>query len=139
MEKSAGVVLYRMREGKRQYLLLLYSYKTNYWGLAKGNIETGETEEQAALREVREETSLEKVRLLPAFKEKTSYFYVRDDGIKVFKEVVWFAGEVFDTQEGRISSEHEELRWVSYEEAMKMMQYEKDKEVVRKAELFLNR
>ncbi len=138
MEKSAGIVLFRVRDGRRQYLLLHYPIPSDYWGLAKGKIEAGESEEETALREVREETGLENIKLIPGFYEKSSYFFTRE-GKKIYKEVVWFLGKILDEHDGKVSWEHSELCWVSYEDAMKLMKYEKDKVVVRKGEGFLER
>ena len=136
MERSAGIVLFRIRDRQREYLLLHYKAKTEYWGLPKGRMESGEKEEETALREVAEETGLEQIRLISGFKEKTSYFFVRE-GKKIFKEVTWFLGEVLDTQDGKVSSEHDGLKWSSYEETLKMMRYEKDKSLVILAEKVL--
>ena len=74
MEKSAGIILFkyqrekeksstengmtRRKKGERKYLLLKYAEYKDYWGLCKGRIESGETEIEAALREVQEETGL---------------------------------------------------------------------------------
>ena len=136
MEKSAGIVLFRIRTGGRQYLLLHYPIPSDYLGLAKGQIEAGEREEETALREVREETGLEDIKLIPGFYEKSHYFFTRE-GKKIYKEVSFFLGEVLDKSDGKVSWEHSALRWVSYEDAMKLIKYEKDKDVVRKGEEFL--
>lgn len=55
-EKSCGVIPWRLREGQREYLLLLQ--KNGSWSFPKGHMEAGETEEDTALRELFEESGL---------------------------------------------------------------------------------
>lgn len=53
---SCGGVVYRLRDGVVE--LALCGRRTGLWALPKGTPEPGETLEQTALREVREETGL---------------------------------------------------------------------------------
>ena len=69
-EKSCGAVLYKL-EDKEIYYLLLFFYK-GHIGFCKGHQEDGETDEQTALREIKEETGYE-VDLDKDFKEMVSY------------------------------------------------------------------
>ena len=55
-ETSAGGVVFRVEEGRPLYLLIRDSYQN--WGFPKGHLEAGERPEDAALREVSEETGL---------------------------------------------------------------------------------
>ncbi len=137
MKRSAGVVLFREKKGKREYLLLQYN-EPDYWGLSKGGIEKGEIEEETALREAKEETNLQKVQLIPHFKEKTSYFFIWE-GKRMYKEVTWFLGKVLEKNDGKVSWEHTALVWLSYRKALTRLKFKKDRLVVEKAEKFLSR
>jgi len=136
MEKSCGIVLYRQKEN-REYLILKYANYEDYWGLCKGTIEIGENEQQTALRETKEETGLEKIKINTNFQKKTNYFFTRDNK-KIYKEVIWFLGQVLDDNDGKISQEHLELIWLPYESAIKKIKHKKDAQMVIKAEEFLN-
>ncbi len=79
-----GVVIFR---GK---ILLLYkNYRNRYegWVLPKGTVEKGESYEQTALREVREETGV-KARIID-YIGKSEYSFIVSDDI-VDKEVHWY-------------------------------------------------
>jgi 8-oxo-dGTP pyrophosphatase MutT (NUDIX family) len=129
-ERSAGAIVFR-REGSVVKYLLLRKGPT-YWDLPKGNIDKGEEEQAAAERETKEEAGLTDVKILPDFKEKTSYFYKRE-GQTIYKEVVFFLGET-KSKEVKISWEHEGFGWFTYEEAVTKV---KSKEIIQKANDFL--
>ena len=55
--RSAGAALYTVQDGQTRWVLV--REKSGSVGLPKGHVEKGETPEQAALREIREETGLQ--------------------------------------------------------------------------------
>jgi len=59
-EKSAGAVTF-YKEGSNIEFLLLH-YGKGHWGFPKGHIEANESEEQAMLRELEEETGINDVK-----------------------------------------------------------------------------
>ena len=131
-EKSAGaVVFFRGKE----ILYLLLHHKTDYWNFPKGNVEKNETEEQAALREINEETGLS-VHLIPGFAERIHWFYTR--GQKVSKDVVYFLAES-STKDVTISSEHIGYAWLTYEECVKKLKYPSAKNVLDNARVFFQK
>ena len=138
MERSAGIILFRERKSRREYLLLKSTYKSAFWGFAKGWIEAGENELQTALREVGEETGLFEIEIISGFQEKT-HFWKTIEGKKVYKEVTWFLGKVKDKINGKVSSEHEELVWLPYPEALQTVTYKQEKELLMKAEALLRK
>ena len=131
-EKSAGAIVFRREDGQIKYLILQRNPK--YWDLPKGNIEKDETDEETVKREVKEETGIEEIRILPGFKENEHYFY-KLKGELVSKDVVFFLAET-STSEVKFSTEHEGYEWLAFDEAMKKM---KSKEVLEKANNFLNK
>ena len=68
---SCGMVVYRRRAGRLEYLLL-QEKRSTVWSIPKGHVERGETEEEAAIRELREEAGLSAVPI-PGFRFSLSY------------------------------------------------------------------
>jgi 8-oxo-dGTP pyrophosphatase MutT (NUDIX family) len=131
-EVSAGGVLYR--RGDDGIEVVLASRRTRRgqlaWGLAKGGIERGESKEQAAIREVREETGL--TADIEADLGDTRYIYVWDE-IRIRKTVHFFlmrhtGGDVDDRDD-----EMEEIRWFPLERALKRAAYRGERDVLGRA------
>ena len=95
--------------------------------LPKGIVDPGETSEQAAVREVREETGY-RCRILGEL-PRSEYFY-RRGGLLVRKTVRWFLMEPV-TEEGTHDDEIDEVRWVPAAEAVGLLAYEADQRLVR--------
>jgi len=55
----AGGVVHRLRDGRREFLVVAASKRADHWVLPKGHIEAGETADAAAVREVREEAGID--------------------------------------------------------------------------------
>ena len=62
---SCGTVVYHQLNGKVEYLLL--KYPQGHWDFAKGHIEENESTVACALRELTEETGLNKIQLIDGF------------------------------------------------------------------------
>jgi len=142
-EVSAGAVVFRKEDGETYYLLL--HYKPGHWDFPKGHIEKGESEEEAARREVEEETGIKDIRIFEGFREWIKYFFRRTYGLKkeekknapwVFKMVSFCLAET-KTKEIKISFEHIGYKWLPYDEALKQLTFKKAKEVLEKANDYL--
>ncbi len=135
-EKSAGVVVFRREEGIR-FLLLFKKYKTEYWDLPKGNIEKGEQPHMTAKREAAEETGITDLRFVPGFEEKLKWFY-RLEGKLRFKTVTYYLAET-KTSKVTLSPEHLKHEWFTLDEAEKVLKHKDTKELLRKAQSFLDK
>ncbi len=129
---SAGGVL--VREGPHGPEVLLASRRTRrgdlVWGLPKGLVEEGESPEEAAVREVREETGHRGAVTKPL--GDVSYWFVWE-GTRIRKTVHFFLMDATDEPPGERDREMEEVRWFSLEEAAEVAGFDSEKEVIRKA------
>lgn len=114
-EKSAGFILFREEMGKAKYLFLKFGKRLD---VPKGIIEENEDELSAALRELSEESGIDKVKVIPGFRKVLNYYYRKGDGTLVSKTLVLFLGEALEDRVS-ISWEHEGFEWLSFEEAIK--------------------
>ncbi len=112
-------------------ILLLRRADERIWGLPKGTVESGETLEETAVREVREETGLQ-VRVLRPLTEIRYRFYSPRDDANVEKRVVYFLAERVG---GRLKPEpgFDDPRWFPRAEALRRLHFENDRNVVRRA------
>jgi 8-oxo-dGTP pyrophosphatase MutT (NUDIX family) len=132
-EVSAGGVVYR-RNDDGTLEILLASRRTRRgdlaWGLAKGGIEEGETNEDAAIREVREETGI--VAEIEDTLGETKYFYVWED-VRIRKTVHFFLMRAIGGDPDDRDDEMEEIRWFPMERALKRAAYRGEREVLGRA------
>jgi len=100
------------------------------WGLAKGGIEEGESHEEAAVREVQEETGL--TAEIEASLGETKYFYVWED-TRIRKTVHFFLMRHTGGDPADHDDEMEEIRWFPLERAMKRAAYRGERDVIARA------
>ncbi len=143
-EISAGGVVVRHRQG-RWWLAAIEPQGRNQqkpvWALPKGLVDRGESPEQAALREVREETGVEAAPITKLGDIK--YFYVRSwgDRQRVFKIVSFY---LFLYRSGRIGRISEDMRkevrraaWLPLDEAPHLLAYRGERDMATKAAHYL--
>lgn len=92
-ETAYGIIPLKLEQGSWKVFLVQHK-KSFHWGFPKGKEEKGETPQKTALRELREETSLE----LKSFLQESPFFEeycFERNGQSVAKTVGYFLGEVF--------------------------------------------
>ncbi|MBQ9658009.1 MAG: NUDIX domain-containing protein [Clostridia bacterium] len=115
-EKSSGAIIYKITNCE-PYFLVIYS-KKNFSGFPKGHVEIGETEEDAAKREIQEEVGIN-IELKPDFKSSITY-NVYDTPIQ--KKVVFFLAEVQEDTEININpNEISKFDIVNYNQAKEIL------------------
>ena len=135
------------KQGKegREYLLL--KSRQGHWTFPKGHIEKGETREETCRREIKEETGITDLGIIPGFLHQTKYFYIARDeerqerkkcgrGCWIFKFVYYYLAE---TKTDNVTLCHENLDyiWLAYEKALKQVSYDNCKNILKKAHDFL--
>lgn len=136
---SAGGVAFRWQGSEPEIAIVLMKPKLR-WQLPKGIVDPGESPEETALREVREEAGIE-TELLHLI-ETIEYWYrstkygkpIRFHKFVHFYLLEYKGGDVSDHDH-----EVEEARWVRLEEAIKMLAFKSEREVVEKAREMLSK
>ena len=129
--KSCGGVVFR-KGGK---FLIIQNKEGKHWDFAKGRAEKGETEEETAKREIKEEVNIE-VKIIDGFKEYIKY---KIPYANVEKTVVIFLCEALKEDVKIQDEEISDYAWLEYEEAMKKLTHENPKNVLKKANEFLKK
>jgi len=126
VETSCGVVLVNHDS------ILLLQYPQGHWGFPKGHVEAIDADHEAtALRELSEETGINDVSLITAWRERTEYTFQKS-GRRVTKQVHWFLGDTrrFDV---RLSHEHHNHLWLTWGEAKEQLTFDTERLVLASA------
>jgi 8-oxo-dGTP pyrophosphatase MutT (NUDIX family) len=131
-EVSAGGVVYRRTGDVIELALAARRTRRGElaWGLPKGIIEPEESDEQAALREVLEETGLQAV--VESDLGDVRYFYVWE-GVRVRKRVRFFLMRSTGGDVANHDGEMEDVRWFPLQGARRRATYRGEREMIERA------
>ena len=130
---SAGGVVFRSA-GEDAEVVIIQTASEKRWQLPKGLIDAGETVEEAAVREVREESGVEAEIIEPADEIQYWFTGTYDGERRRYHKMVHFF--VMRYRSGSVEDhDHEvaEARWLSVPEALKLLHFKTEREVVEKA------
>jgi 8-oxo-dGTP pyrophosphatase MutT (NUDIX family) len=130
---SAGGAAFRNVNGKTEFALIAVP-PSRRWQLPKGLVDKGETDEQAALREVREEAGIvceiiDKI-------DTVEYWYFgneKEGRVRFHKFVDFFLMKYVSGDVRDHDREVAEARWVAADEAVEMLAFDAEKEIIKKA------
>lgn len=135
-ERAAGGVLFREEGGRRLYLLLRHQHG-GHWGFAKGRAEAGETDLDAARREIQEETGIRDLEWAAGIAVTSRYPIVRD-GRSLLKTVTYFAASVRG-EPVALSREHTDARWLTLGDALRLLTHADSRRVLAAVDEALGR
>jgi|GEM_PF-405383 len=121
-EYTAGGVVFRRQAGRIDILMI--QDRLGRWTIPKGHVEAGESLEQTALREVAEETGLQRFRI--GEKLDTLRFFYRKDGKLIFMTTDVFLMEALGDTETLSQGDSAgivDVKWFPAERALKLVEY----------------
>lgn len=130
MTAAGGMVV----NEQEQYLFI---HRRGHWDLPKGKLDEGETIEECALREIREETGLQELEIIkPLLITYHTYHMLGKD---ILKESYWYlvSGSVTDTLVPQTEEDIEKIIWVDRTEVAALLSgaYPSIREVVAAADI----
>ena len=129
-EKSCGGIVYRYKEG--DLYILMIQMNLGHWSFPKGHVEEGESEEDTAMREIKEETNID-VLIDKNFRMVTTYSPTTD----VSKDVVYFVATPISNKVIPQIEEVSDVKWIYEEDALSIVTYENDRDILSKAITFI--
>ena len=128
-EHSSGGAVITLRNGQ-PYVAMIATRGRTRWGLPKGAVSEGETSEQAALREVNEETGLVANIVKPL--DTIEYFF-RASGTLIRKRVDFYLMMYASGELVPQLSEVDDVEWVALPEAIQRASFDSEKKLLEMA------
>ena len=132
---DGGVMVYAYDGRERKYLFL--KNPKGWLDTPKGHIEKGESAEEAAIRETREEAGIE-VRPDGFFRDSVEYWYA-EKGERIKKRITFFIAEIPYGTRIRISDEHSDHEWLNYKDAMKRLSFKDQKDLLKRVDPYIDK
>lgn len=138
-EKSAGVIVYRLGENQEINYFMLY-HGGDYWNFPKGHVEEGESEGEAAVREMKEETGIN-VEIIDGWRQQTQFFFKekhREGTPLIRKDFILYLAKAPESAEVEISYDrHQGFAWLDFKMASKYLKFKNLKEILAEANSYL--
>ena len=129
-EYAVGIIpVYRKED---TFLFCLVQHEDGHWGFPKGHKEGEEGDEETARRELREETGIDQIKLVPDITFVEHYSFERD-GRRLDKEVTYFLGIVSGMKSEIDVSFTDEIigvRWLPHEEAKQAITFDESRKLL---------
>lgn len=133
-DESFGVIPLSKTQGQWEVFLIQHN-RSGYWGFPKGHAEANETPQEAAFRELKEETNLDLVNLLNQEPLKEQYTFILERR-RVFKQVSYFIAEVGGTVKLQQQEIHDG-KWMPFPEAILQVTHQEGKSLLAQVEKML--
>ena len=114
-ETSVGIVLFKVKN--KVEFLIMQRTEDKIWDFPKGHQYGLESEKTTALRELKEETQITEIELIDDYRNE--YKFINAKGSH--RRIILFLGKT--EKEPVLSDEHQDFKWVEFEEACKLLKY----------------
>ena len=134
LETSAGGVVYHLDRQGQVEIALIRPRGDERWALPKGWVEKDESPQDAALREVREETGVT-ARVVESLERIEYWFRTRQEAspVLVHKYVDFFLMAAVEGDLADHDHEVEEARWFTLDQAIEVAAFQSERQVLEKA------
>lgn len=133
-EKSCGAVVFTKDQGEPRYIII---HQTNgVYCFPKGHVEPGETEEETALREIKEEVGLD-VKICEGFRKTDEYKFSVNGEKVIQKEVVYFLAEFENQTPHHQESELSGVYLLNIDEALDMLSFDGMRQILQEADEYI--
>ena len=95
------------------------------WQFVQGKMEGNESTKDTVLREIKEETGLKKIEIIKECKNVKGEYWFTWERTNIHKILKYFLVKADSTEEITLSREHSEAKWVNYEEALRLVTFNK--------------
>lgn len=121
-EPTSGGIIFRRDKDKVVELLLVQDGKDR-WTIPKGHIEEGETAEQTARREIKEEAGLSNIEIL-GWLGKINFRYRRFDKLVLMTTQIYLVRATGDSDEIKKEEWMNGIKWFKFNDALEAIEYE---------------
>jgi 8-oxo-dGTP pyrophosphatase MutT (NUDIX family) len=131
-----GIILYFNFPRSRKYLLV--KQHQGHWGFPKGHIEKGERFIDTAVRELKEETGIKKIKLLRKkimFRDNYSF---NNANAKIVKIVDYFIAESLVNKVKIDNYEILNFKWLTYDKAFSKITFKESKKILKQANKYIS-
>ncbi|KAJ5718225.1 hypothetical protein N7488_003871 [Penicillium malachiteum] len=132
--ESSGAILFDLPDSQKKTVCLIHYHAKNEWLLAKGRRNCGESRQEAALRETREETGYQ------AHLHPVTMRQLGKDGVKDMKIIWWFIAALDEevVPGSTIGEEQFTPEFFPLQQALEKLSFQNDRDVLRKAISLVN-
>ncbi len=132
-KEGVKAIIFDVRDNEPIYLILHRVLNWEGWEFPKGGIEEGESEKEALLREVMEETGLKRLKII---KKINIIKYKGDNGVQYVYHQYLVRGNSEEqvTLQKEPVVEHDGYKWANFDEAYELLTWPNDKETLEKAD-----
>lgn len=137
--ESSGGIVFKKDDGQIYVVLVGVERKGKLaWALPKGLVEEGENPEETAMREVSEEAGV-KGKLLDKVGDVTYWYVDKEEGVRYHKIVHFYLLKFSEGSPANHDWEIKEARWFPIDEAIEVMEYPSEREMMIKAKVMIER
>lgn len=133
---SIGIILFFRFPRKIKFLLL--KQHQGHWGFPKGHVEKGEKYLDTAMRELKEETGIKKIKLIRNKILLRDFYSYNNGKNKIIKTVDYFIAESLADYVKIDNKEIINFKWVTFEKGTDRLTFSKSKRILKSANKIIN-